>query len=397
MDLNIEAIASIHQELVAALQDVRSTKELFRHPRFRSDREVIDRSLNTPQVFKPKILPSPKPRGAVRFQAWNVERGIAFDEILKTLREHSVASDWDVLLLTEVDHGMARSRNRHVAKELGEALGCYTVFGPAFLNLDFGNGAEKELASGNANTVALQGHAILSRYPIHSIQLIPLPNPKDHVATKERQIGSDQAILATIDTPFGPLHTACVHLSAHSARDHRVLQMGRILDAVKKREGPALIGGDWNTTTYNAHRATRAILGFWRRVAMGVHHVMRNHYPYPENFFERKLFKNLEANGFEISDFNVPGGCTLHYDFNDPYVRASLEDWVPRWCFPFIDRALRPHNGKCSFKLDWFAGREVVPERPLIVSDLPQGEHRYSDHDPILIDVKPRTAIQPAS
>jgi hypothetical protein len=61
---------------------------------------------------------------------------------------------------------------------------------------------------------------------------------------------------------------------------------------------PTVIGGDWNTTTHDASRALFSILGYFRRVLMGVRHVVANHYPYPERWFERRLFRELERHGF---------------------------------------------------------------------------------------------------
>jgi hypothetical protein len=74
-----------------------------------------------------------------------------------------------------------------------------------------------------------------------------------------------------------------------------------------------LIGGDWNTTTHDASRALYSILGYFRRVLMGVRHVVRNHYPYPERWFERRLFAEVERRGYKFHELNVPGEGTLHY------------------------------------------------------------------------------------
>src|SRR5262249_35721364 len=157
-----------------------------------------------------------------------------------------------------------------------------------------------------------------------------------------------------------------------SSRRHRVSQMRRVLRALDRRPGPALMGGDWNTSTYNAHRAYRAILGFWRRVAMGVRYVMVNHYPYPERYFERPLFRMVWKHAFKWGEFNVPGGCTAHYDFSHDDIRNSLRDWVPQWCYRYIEWALRPHEGRISFKLDWFAGRNIHAAGKSIVTGLPR-------------------------
>ncbi|MDQ3908758.1 MAG: hypothetical protein M3268_10515, partial [Acidobacteriota bacterium] len=50
--------------------------------------------------------------GGVRAVAWNVERGKRFGGIVRALESHPVLSAADVLLLTELDYGMARTENR---------------------------------------------------------------------------------------------------------------------------------------------------------------------------------------------------------------------------------------------------------------------------------------------
>ena len=48
-------------------------------------------------------------KSSYRFLAWNLERGIRYEEQLQALRTHPYLKTCDVLLLTETDLGMARS------------------------------------------------------------------------------------------------------------------------------------------------------------------------------------------------------------------------------------------------------------------------------------------------
>ncbi len=381
-----ERLAHFHQTLVAELKDVHSYQELLAHAAYAPHADRLNATLSTPEIITPSVAPLVSSSPALRAVAWNVERGLHYARTLSILQNHPQMKSGDIFLLSEVDFGMARSGNRHVARDLCHDLGLHGVFGPAFLNLDKGNGAEGLLSG--VNSVALQGHAILSRFPIESAEVIPLPNGKDPMAGKERQIGREQALVARLKTPNGRLTVVCIHLSAHSSPQQRVNQMKAVLEKLAERKGPILLGGDWNTSTYSAHHPIHAILGFWRRVLMGVHYVMRNHYPFPERYFERKFFHTLKQHGFPIEGFNVPGACTLHYDFSDPFTRLSLSDWIPQWCFPFLEWVLKPHNGRCSFKLDWFAGKDLEPTEASVVTDLPRGEERASDHDPIVAEVQ---------
>ncbi len=376
-----------HGALTRELKHVRSTRELRAHPYFRTHEKAIHSVLDAYEYFPPATNPETVQRPFVRVACWNLERGEHYGRILETLKRHPVLSDHDVLIVTEVDHGMARSGNRHVARDLGRDLNCHAIFAPSHLNFDIGNGPEMLKAVGE-NALGLQGHAFFSRYPVRDIELVPLPEPKDHMkGDQERQYGREHAILATVETPHGPLHVVTTHLSAHSSRKHRRKQMKTILKALARRPGPALIGGDWNTSTYNSDRKYKMIAGFWRRVFMGVHHVMHNHYPYPERYFERKLFKLLDRFGFHHEEFNVPGGTTVHYNFLDPEKALHLQDWVPKWCLGPLLWALKAFDGGVSLKLDWIVGRDVTGENARIVYDLPKGSARISDHDPIMADV----------
>jgi hypothetical protein len=66
-----------------------------------------------------------------------------------------------------------------------------------------------------------------------------------------------------------------------------------------------------------------------------------------------------------------------------------MGDWIPQWCFPFINWALKKHEGRCSLKLDWFAGKEITlapGARPEVIGGLSEAGVLLSDHDPIVLD-----------
>ena len=304
---------------------------------------------------------------------------------LQQLRTDPWLQQTDVMLLVETDVGMARSGNVDVARRIASELGMSYVFVPCYLSLVKGSGVER-LVDGE-NTVGLHGNAIVSRYPIRDVKVIPLENGIDKVASREKRLGRQTAIVATIEFPSGPVTTVCVHLCAQSTRTHRAAQLKQILDALPS-SGPTVIGGDWNTSTYNSSTALRGILGFWRRVLMGVGYVIRNHYLYPESRFEKQLFESLAAHGFEYQHSNCLGEHTVLYDMNDSRANGSLREWVPEWCFPFIRWSLREHDGRCPFKLDWFATRGVQPSNPRVFHEPRQaGYVPLSDHDAIGVDV----------
>lgn len=336
--------------------------------------------------------PAPTALRSIRATAWNIERGIRLESIIRVLKEHERIRESDVLLLTELDYGMARSGNRFVAREIAEELRMNYVFAPCYLALNKGSGVEKFVAGDN--TLALHGNALFARYPLHRAHQLALPNGKDKMRGAEKRLGSQRTVIADMEHPLGMVRLVSLHLDAHSTQRHRYLQMKLVLDHLDTLEPrlPVLIGGDWNTQTYDSSRAVYSILGFFRRTAMGVQHVIRNHYPYPDRWFERHLFRELERRGYDYRSMNEPGACTLHYDVKDLAVNTNMRDWVPQWCFWFINRALESHNGRCSFKLDWFTGRglSVDPEHPpRVIGDLRDEQGLLSDHDAIVLDFVP--------
>ncbi len=333
---------------------------------------------------------APQRAERVRSTAWNIERGNRLDEIIRTLQEHSDIRHSDLFLITELDHGMARSENRMVAREIAQALDLDYVFVPCYISLVKGSGLEYHVEG--ENTLALHGNALFSRHPLRDAHLIALPPGKDMMRGKEKRLGYQQAAVATVDHPSGPFYAVSLHLDAHSTQRHRFKQMKLVLDHVDRLQPrlPVLIGGDWNTTTFNAKRATYSILGYARRVLMGVRNVVDNHYPHPDRWFERHLFRELHRRGYRYHELNQPGGCTFHYDVDDLALNTNMADWVPGWCFWFINWAVTRVGGQCSLKLDWFAGRDLAPapgHQPRVLSEVHERKDPLSDHDPILVDV----------
>jgi len=370
--------------LVTPLALRRNMTAVRADPLYRSLAPRIEGLLN--HVHGSDFRPAPAPAKAVyRAVAWNVERGTRFDQQVDALQHDPRLANCDLLLVTEADAGMARSGNRMVAEEMARALGMAQVFAPCYLALGKGSGVERD-ATGT-NLFGLHGNALLSRYPIRDARAIALPNGVDKMAHREKRLGRQAAVVATVDFPGRPVQAVSLHLDAQSTQRHRFEQMHMVLSQLDPAL-PTLIGGDWNTSTYNSSRALWSILGFWRRVMMGVDYTIRNHYLHPENWFERDLFRLLEKHGFDYRGANVPDAPTVYYDIGDIRIRRNLNEWVPEWCFAYIRWSLRNHGGRCPFKLDWFAVCGLAAQNPTVAHNL---DHAYgeplSDHDPITLDL----------
>jgi endonuclease/exonuclease/phosphatase family metal-dependent hydrolase len=363
-----------------------STRELEDSSLYQNLKPEIDRILD--RVWCEDLAPLARETEApIRVVAWNIERGMNLDGVVRSLESDPSLAQADVLLLSELDWGMARTANRFVAQEIASSLRMNYAFAPCYVALTKGAGVEKQ--AGGENRESLHGNALLSRFPMHRVHSLALPNGKDKMKGAEKRIGSQRAVIADIEHPACTFRAVSLHLDAHSSQRHRYLQMRRVLAHLEELQPrlPVLIGGDWNTTTHNASRAVYAIIGYFRRVLMGVRHVVANHYPHPERWFERRLFGELERRGFDYRTFNQPGLCTLHYNVQDLAANLNMREWVPQWCFWFINWALERTGGSCSMKLDWFAGKGIQPlGRASAVAGL-----RVSDHDPLVIEIRARS------
>jgi len=382
-----EIYQSLSRQLAPYVEELsacESTTELADQPAYRLCRELVSELLTTIDRGDCTGVAAPA-RTRYRFAAWNIERGTQLEAQIEAFSTHEYLRTSDVVLLTECDVGMARSGNHAVTRKMARALGFHYAFAPCYFSLVKGSGLE--YYTPGENEVGLHGNAVLSRYPIGRVRAIPLKNGIDKMAGREKRLGCQTALAADIEFPNLTLTAVSVHLDANSTQRHRCEQMRHILDAVDNGQ-PVLLGGDWNTSTYNSSRAFHAIMGFALRVLMGVDNVIRNHYLYPERRFERELFRLLEARGFDYSRCNQLGERTAGYSIGDAKARHNLGEWVPGWCFAFIRWSLRNHGGQCPLKLDWFASRGLRCEEPVIIHEFREGrEVPLSDHDPIGVDV----------
>ncbi len=369
----------------AELSKCGSTPELWAHPTYRRILPVVERVLSNPDQGDFTAGPAPA-KEKYRWAAWNLERGIHYQAQLEAFQRHSYLSTADVLLLTETDVGMARSGNRDVARDLARELGMHYAFSPCYINLAKGAGVEFDVKG--ENDLGLHGNAVLSRYPLRSVRPIFLENGKDKMRGREKRLGQQTALVAEIEFPGESVAAVSVHLDANSTQRHRANQMREAIGGVADQPR-AVIGGDWNTTTFNSSSAAPAIMGFWLRVFMGPDNVIRNHYLHPYNKFEKELFHLLEQSGFDYKKCNSLGERTTSYDVEDAKTHKNLREWVPAWCFDFIRWALRNHDGKCPLKIDWFAVRGLECESPVVLHEFrEQRRPPLSDHDAIGVDIR---------
>lgn len=264
--------------------------------------------------------------------AWNVERCLFPEDTAA----HLAPTACDIVLLSEVDHGMARTGQRHTTEVMAAQLGMAYAFGVEFHELDLGGATERAFCKDDFNALGWHGNAILSSVPFERTAMIRLDDhghwfasDMANVDTEQPRLGGRMAIIAIVPTESGPLCVVSTHLESNADAAHRHTQMRGLLDAIDTfaPDIPVLIGGDLNTGNQLAPNFD------WR---------------------DETLFSFAEDRGYAW-DFTAPGNTT----------RPSL---------------ITRHPAR-EMKLDWFAGRDLKSlDSGVVASTMGDGKP-LSDHD----------------
>lgn len=336
--------------------------------------------------------PPPRPDGRLRVAAWNIQRGGRFAALAAALRTDATLRAADILMLVEVDSGLGRSGNRNVPRDLALELGMSYAFAPSYVTIedDWGENPDRI-----PNTTGLAGSAILSRWPIRAARNLDLPELRDKFSSRERRLGKKRALLIEIDGPAERAwQLAACHLDSNAAPAGRGRQLAAILHALDRDERsrplptPALVGGDFNTSTHDLSSGWAIARDAVRAVCVhGLRHTLEG-YMHPQQSGEQVVFEELAAREFSTEGFNDLSAPTYHYDFADPYARQKLRRlggpplvWLAR-------RLLRRWRGRLPAHLDWLAGRGVRPLEATTVKPLDDGGAPVSDHAAITCQVE---------
>jgi len=332
---------------------------------------------------------SPSPPGlpgeVLRVVAWNIQRGRRLTAIAEALRTDPVLAKADVLLLSEVDNGMGRSGNHHVARELAASLRMHYAFGVSYLVL---GDDVLENEEGASNTLALAGSAVLSRWPIGATKNLDLPELKDKFSSKsEKRLGKKRALAAEIRLPSGPLWVSTCHLDSNASPKQRSRQLSKLLREVSSQGSRHLVGGDFNTTTYDASGPGALLWDLLHKLFLTGFNATVDGYMTPEHSYEQPIFSVLDELGFAHAGLNDRSAGTYFYDVESPYEEAKLLDKVGRLATRWLQRRLRPWNGCVPARLDWFVGKNVSPQASGVIEVKSQDGIPASDHRPIFVDL----------
>ncbi|EHM03414.1 endonuclease/exonuclease/phosphatase family protein [Acetobacteraceae bacterium AT-5844] len=191
---------------------------------------------------------APVPPGPLRLAAWNLERCLYPEAAAAALRRHGVS----LALLSEMDHGLHRTGQRHTTRDVAGLLG--HRYGYALEFLELAVMPAPIVFPGNAvdNRLGFHGNGFSTALPVREPVVIRLPREADwYIAPKggQRRIGNRMAVAATFTHEGRDFIGCAVHLESATDFAGRARQMAFLLDELElvAHGLPIVIGGDLNT------------------------------------------------------------------------------------------------------------------------------------------------------
>lgn len=320
----------------------------------------------------------------IRAVLWHLEQGVNYKGILDALRNRPVLNEADVFFFPGVDLGMQRSGNQNVARDLAIELGYHYIFVPSFFHFNVdANGQTEDL-------LGLEGAAILSRFPVETVDVVQLPLIHDGMKGPKKSYGNDKLLIAELRTPQGFIQTACLNLSTRLSQKDRAKQVRAMCDSIPKdRMADAfLVGANLKTSTYNMKSGLRFFMSAVNKVYRGFDYICSDHHTHPETFFDRKVFEAMQAFGLDYKTVNPIGGATFHEKLSSLFPFLESEDKYKT----ALNRVVK-NNDVLDFKYDWFFANHALKvssnhqaEKPKVISHLFHEGQPLSHHDPVLLD-----------
>jgi len=179
--------------------------------------------------------------------AWNLERCLFAPESAA----HLAATAAPVVLLSEMDDGMARTGQRHPTAEVAAALGMQYAYGVEFIELGLGSDTELEFCKDDFNAKGFHGNALMAAVPLGRPFILRLWGERLWFMDggDQPRVGERFAIGAVIETEAGPFVAVSTHLESATTAPYRERQVRELIDTLDEAFPglPVLIGGDLNT------------------------------------------------------------------------------------------------------------------------------------------------------
>jgi endonuclease/exonuclease/phosphatase family metal-dependent hydrolase len=293
-------------------------------------------------------------RGSLRVASWNVERLRHLQAIGDTLEQLAP----DVMLLTEIDKGMARSGNGHRIAELAGRFDHGYACGVEFIELDRGDPEERATHAHETNLLGFHGNGIVTDLALSRPFLVRLEAEGKWFGweRKEPRVGGRMAIGGQIELDGTKVTLVAAHFESHSDPQHRASQAAHFLDVIDRYDpvAPVLIGGDFNTSTFS-----------WREKALEAATVAAALAADPRRRVDvepyEPLFALIARRGYDWTRCNVPGAPTERPD---------------------------ELAGRVLGKIDWFFSRGLKASLPAVIPALKADGTPSSDHECLMVQIE---------
>lgn len=165
---------------------------------------------------------------SIKITTYNTHFGRKLPKIIMAFKENRNLRDSDIILLQEIE--AYEGKGRAQAGEIADSLGLYCHYA----------GAREIIRLGKKGT---HGLAVLSRHPIVSTHIIPLPYFRLPLHSRRRI-----AQLVRLKVGSRDLYVCNIHLDARINCQYRIRQLAAAVKYLKKlAPAPVILGGDFNT------------------------------------------------------------------------------------------------------------------------------------------------------
>jgi len=288
-------------------------------------------------------LSRPGAKEVLRVVFWNAERGYTPEYAAALL----AGTDTDIVLLCELDNGVARTGQRHVTRDIAQQLRADYLYAVEFV----------EMESRDAGELGLHGNAIISHLEMSTPLLVRMAEDGlwQTGQRRARRHGSRVALATRVKLDGRPIVVVTTHLESHTTPADRAAQMQVLISAIDTYAGddPVLIGGDFNTRT-----AAKDDL--------------------------RDRAARLRLLRDAPTAFTQPAPSEPLFDVA---AKAGYA-WLPGNTDAPTERARHPGDDTPRFRLDWFFSRGLVCENPDVVIAESDTGITLSDHDAITLDIR---------
>lgn len=211
----------------------------------------------------------------------------------KITKESQILKSSDIIVLNNVDIGMPRTQYRDMPLELAKELGYNYAFAPEFIEVDPATLGLEDHKWSDSHMITesktaseykvdqtkyrgLTGTAILSRFPLSNVRIIPLVDVYDWYDSEKNneykledvsrqamktvfkedtlrqvRLGHRMALVADIELPEQTFTVVGVQIEKRTRPNERAKQMKYLLSQIKDITHPVILAGNLNTSCYN--------------------------------------------------------------------------------------------------------------------------------------------------